>query len=100
MVTTIDSIVRFPPRWYGIETALMVAAGIAVAGAVMALAPIPSQPPAVGAVGTDPSARLAVAEGQASCCQAEPRGGTDVRKVIASEFITLDGVFEDPGGGD
>jgi dihydrofolate reductase len=28
------------------------------------------------------------------------QGGIDVRKIIASEFITLDGVFEEPGRGD
>jgi EmrB/QacA subfamily drug resistance transporter len=51
--------------FYGFETAVLVAAGIAVAGAAMAAALIPSQPPAVSAVGAEPSARLAVAEGQA-----------------------------------
>jgi EmrB/QacA subfamily drug resistance transporter len=51
--------------FHGFETAVFVAAAIAVAGALMALALIPSQPPAVSAVGPDASDRLAVAEGHA-----------------------------------
>jgi predicted MFS family arabinose efflux permease len=52
--------------FYGFETAVFVAAAIAVGGALMALALIPSQPPAVSALGPDPSDRLAVAEGHAT----------------------------------
>jgi EmrB/QacA subfamily drug resistance transporter len=52
--------------FHGFEAAVLIAAGIAVAGAVMALALIPSQPPSLSAVGPDPSARVAMAEGQAS----------------------------------
>jgi hypothetical protein len=52
--------------FHGFETAVLVAAGIALAGSVMALALIPSQPPAASALGPDPSDRLAMAEGQAS----------------------------------
>jgi hypothetical protein len=52
--------------FHGFEAAVLIAAGIAVAGAVMALALIPSQPPPLSAVGPDPSDRVAMAEGQAS----------------------------------
>jgi EmrB/QacA subfamily drug resistance transporter len=48
--------------FHGFETAVLVAAAIAVAGAVMALVLIPSQPPAVSAAGADTSGRLAGAE--------------------------------------
>jgi EmrB/QacA subfamily drug resistance transporter len=50
----------------GFETAVLVAAGVAVAGAVAALVLLPSQPPAVSAVHPEPAAGVAVAEGQAS----------------------------------
>jgi EmrB/QacA subfamily drug resistance transporter len=52
--------------FHGFETAVFVAAGLAVAGALMALILIPSQPPALSAVGPEPAAPLAVAEGQGS----------------------------------
>jgi EmrB/QacA subfamily drug resistance transporter len=51
--------------FHGFETAVFVAAGIAVAGAVMALILIPSQPPDVSAAGAGPSTGRRVPTGQA-----------------------------------
>jgi dihydrofolate reductase len=90
----------------GFSEACVVAAGVALTGAVMAAVLIPAQPPQPGAdivgakprsAGGAPSLTARKRCHERGCTPAPSRKGSRMRSIVWSEYISLDGVVEEPG---